>query len=206
MKKDFHQHSTIPTIFVSATMLAAKKAHYDSVLLKSLPKEFVQTMQKSGGTEADCIDFAENTMAVITKDVQAAQIDLQTNVGTECAEMGQEEASAAQGRATATAASAQKDKEAACDANVMLPLDILDTDVPGDYKSNKNFIIAKTACEGAQNVLTIADEDAKIAADTSTTADATAKHLKSECKCRVQKEQATMWTQVQDAASQHRET
>ena len=44
-----------------------------------------------------------------------------------------------------------------------------------DYKSNKNFIIAKTACERAQNVLTVADEDAKISADTTTTADATAK-------------------------------
>ena len=67
MKKDFHQHSTIPTIFVSATMLAAKKAHYDSVLLKSLLKEFVQTMQKSGGTDADCIDFVENTIAILQR-------------------------------------------------------------------------------------------------------------------------------------------
>ena len=183
------------------------QANYHSLLRKFSAADFIQ---ESGGTEADCEEFARDTMTTITDDVSVAQGNLQNNhdLGTKCAEEGNEEASAAQDRATATtaaAASALTAKEAACDANVELPLNSLDSE-PTNYKTHANFLSAKTSCEEAQKVSIEAAQAAKDATKESATQAAAADSKKSECNCRVQLEQATMWTQAQDAASQHQDT
>ena len=182
------------------------QAHYHSLLRTSSAADFIQA---SGGTEADCEEFAKDTMTTITDAVSVANDNLKNNhdLGTKCAEEGNEEASAAQDRVTATtaaAASARTEKEAACGANVELPLNSLD---PGsDYKNNDNFILAKDKCANTKEVLIQTEQAAKDATEESATQAAAADVSKSECNCRVQLSQATMWTQAQAAASQHQDT
>ena len=182
------------------------QANYHSLLRKFSAADFIQ---ESGGTEADCEEFAKDTMTTITDDVSVARGNLQNNhdLGTKCVEEGNEEASAAQDlatAATASAASALTAKEAACDANIELPLNSLD---PGsDYKNNDNFILAKDKCANKKEVLIQTEQAAKDATEESATQAAAADVSKSECNCRVQLSQATMWTQAQAVASEHQET
>ena len=183
------------------------QAHYHSLLRTSSAADFIQA---SGGTEADCEEFAKDTMTSITDDVSVARGNLKSNqdLGTKCAEEGNEEASAAQDRATAataSAASALTAKEAACDANVELPLNSLDSE-PTNYKKLANFLSAKESCEQAQEVSIEAAQAAHDATEESATQAAAADVSKSECNCRVQLSQATMWTRAQAATSQHQET
>ena len=89
-------------------------------------------------------------------------------------------------------------------ANVELPLNSLD---PGsDYKNNDNFILDKDQCANTKEVLIQTEQAAKDATEESATQAATTDVSKSECNCRVQLIQATMWTQAKVAASHHQDT
>ena len=121
-----------------------------SVFLKSLPEEFIETMQKSGGTGI--------TIGRHYKGCAGG-----TNLsGDHCRERVHGNGKryprlkpTLQLRTTSPqpciATSARRGKGAPCGAIDVLPLDTLDTDVPGDYKHNENFIIAKKAWEGQSN-------------------------------------------------------
>jgi hypothetical protein len=111
-------------------MLQAQLQH-TAAFTKMTPTAFISAMASSGGSEADCRTFADETIKSIKATVtgQQGEVD-QVNTGSECAAMGQDEvqaekakvAAAAKAVETAKAVVVSKEgaKHAACTADVNL--------------------------------------------------------------------------------------
>ena len=184
-----------------------KPVAHRKVLSDSGPERFIQVVQKNGGTQDDCKQFADTTITDIGTSATSQQDSLGTDIGTECAEMGQRGVSKARTKvedAEEAASSALSKKDTACAATVTLPLSSLDT--TGDYKTQSNFINAKDACAEAKTACVTADEAVADANRASETAATEAAHEVSKCNCRVQNDQAINWKIAQDATSEHEKT
>ena len=183
--------------------------------------EFIASRTSSGGTEADCRDFATETITTIQAEVSSQQSLLDAvDSGTSCASQGQSLVSTEQGNlataqsnlATAThaAADALTAKTTACTASVPLVVNLDTLETNTCYNSEAAFITAKAACDSA--IADLATANANVAVTQTAVGDAQtalnsaiseAARLASECNCRVQHEQAAAWTAAQAATASH---
>lgn len=189
------------------------------------PQAFIEATTASGGTEADCKDFADTTIATTTLDVttsNALLADVDTGAG--CATEGDSLVTAAQATLTsaqsaeATALTNYNDavstQSTACSAAVSFSvnLDTLEANNCYNYASEANYATVKAACTAATSATasTLATHSAAQATTATCTtglaaAEAESAALTSACNCRVQDEQAAAWTAA-SAAVAARET
>merc|ERR1712166_1599032 len=180
----------------------------------STSTSFIQAMSKSGGTEADCRTFATTTIDTIRTDVKSEQGILDAgDTGKKCADTGQDVVANAQGKLDAAdkdqlakqgvAATRLNAKKTACTASVAfnVNLDTLESKECYDSTKEQSYINAKSACTSATSAITKADKAVTTAKTTVKDSQrehddalAQAAQLKSECHCRVQKDQAEAWT------------
>merc|ERR1712028_183704 len=127
------------------------------------PQAFIEATTASGGTEADCQDFADTTVATITTDVTTSNAVLAAvDTGAGCATEGDSLVTAAQAfltsaqSAEATALTNYNDavhtQSAACSAAVSFEvnLDTLEVNSCYNYASEANYVTVKAACTAIQ--------------------------------------------------------
>jgi len=190
---------------------------------KLSPKTFIQATISSGGSEADCKNFATDTIADTTAVVNDQQGELNAvDTGAGCATEGDFVVTAAQialakfkaGEATAQTAhtNAASAQATACSAPVSFAvnLDTLESSECFSYQSQGDYDSVKSVCTidtqtTATAVSTLNTAKTAVADATSALADAETEsaRLTSECNCRVQTEQAKAWTAASAATAAH---
>merc|ERR1712166_1397302 len=185
--------------------------------------DFIQTVSSSGGSEADCEQFANDTIA----DIKATVIDQQRIVdevpnGDLCAAEGQKEvimAKNATETAKTEAEAAEKalnttetDKARICTAGVDLPTVYLNQlqNSCFNYEDILAYKVAKGKCEDAKEAVKKATEaakqakeDVKAKEDEQEEHEKEAQRLKSECLCDTHQRQTKIQAAQEEATLTH---
>merc|ERR1712166_1394040 len=185
--------------------------------------DFIQTVSSSGGSEADCEQFANDTIA----DIKATVIDQQRIVdevpsGDLCAAEGQEEvikAKNATETAKTEAEAAEKalnttetDKARICTAGVDLPTVYLNQlqNSCFNYEDTLAYKVAKSKCKDAKEAVKKATEaakqakeDVKAKEDEQEEHEKEAQRLKSGCLCDTHQRQTKIQAAQEKATSTH---
>merc|ERR1712166_1736038 len=185
--------------------------------------EFIQTVSSSGGSEADCEQFADDTIA----DIKATVIEQQRIVdevlnGDLCAAEGQKEvimAKNATETAKTEAEAAEKalnttetDKARICTAGVDLPTVYLNQlqNSCFNYEDTLAYEVAKGKCKDAKEAVKKATEaakqakeDVKAKEDEQEEHETEAQRLKSGCLCDTHQRQTKIQAAQEKATSTH---
>jgi len=198
-----------------------RKLDYYHAFSNSAPAQFLQDVTNSGGSEADCREFADETVSGINTSVGIQQDTLNgMDSGENCAQEGQSFVPSSQGELD-TAKEVVTDKEgaaaialaaktAACTADVafIVSLDNLKSNEECyDYRAQEKFISAESTCVSATADSATADEAVSIAQTAETAAEAAlekvvaeAAKLESDCYCTVKNAQAAAWALATSSA------
>merc|ERR1712086_202488 len=194
------------------TMLQQHTAAFTSMS----PTAFISAMTSSGGTEATCRSFADETIKTIDKTVTATQGEVDAiETGDGCAALGQdavkaEEAKVAAAKlvvqnAKADVASKTIAKDTAASAPYTVTFDLMSTSQPNclDVSGESSYLAVKNARDTA-----IAELETAVTALTAAKTKATdvvkeASRLESGCLCRIHKEQKAAWAEASTATAAH---
>merc|ERR1712086_789896 len=201
------------------TMLQQHTAAFTSMS----PTAFISAMTSSGGTEATCRSFADETIKTIDKTVTATQGEGDAiETGDGCAALGQdavkaEEAKVAAAKlvvqnAKADVASKTDAKDTAASAPYTVTFDLMSTSQPNclDVSGESSYLAVKNArdtaiseLEAAVTALTAAETDATAAETARDDVVKEASRLESGCLCRIHKEQKAAWAEASTATAAH---
>merc|ERR1712028_193567 len=149
------------------TMLLQHTAAFTSMS----PTAFISAMTSSGGNEATCRSFADETIKTIEKTVTATQGEVDAiETGHSCAALGQDAVKAE--NAKADVASKKIAKDTAASAPYTVTFDLMSTSQPNclDVSGESSYLAVKNArdtaiaeLETAVSLLTAAETDATAA-------------------------------------------
>merc|ERR1712086_587571 len=187
------------------------------------PTAFISAMTSSGGTEATCRSFADETIKTIDTTVKSTQEQVDAiETGDGCAALGQdavkaEEAKVAAAKlvvqnAKADVASKTDAKDKAASAPYTVTFDLMSTSQPNclDVSGESSYLAVKNArdtaiaeLEAAVTALTAANTKVTGTEASLATVVTEASRLESGCLCRIQKEQKAAWAAASTATAVH---
>jgi len=187
------------------------------------PTAFISAMTSSGGNEATCRSFADETIKTIDKTVTSTQGEVDAiETGHSCAALGQdavkaEEAKVAAAKlvvqnAKADVASKTIAKDTAASAPYTVTFDLMSTSQPNclDVSGESSYLAVKNArdtaiaeLEAAVTALTAANTKVTGTEASLATVVTEASRLESGCLCRIHKEQKAAWAEASTATAAH---
>jgi len=196
---------------------------YTAAFTSMSPTAFISAMTSSGGNEATCRSFADETIKTIDKTVTSTQGEVDAiETGHSCAALGQdavkaEEAKVAAAKlvvqnAKADVASKTIAKDTAASATYEVTFDLMSTSQPNclDVSSESSYLAVKNThdtaiaeLEAAMTALTAAETGVTAAEKAFTIVAEEASRLAWGCMCRIHKEQRDAWAEVSTATAAH---
>jgi len=187
------------------------------------PTAFISAMTSSGGNEATCRSFADETIKTIEKTVTSTQGEVDAiETGHHCEEQMQDEKQAEKAKiaaarlvvqnAKADVASKTIAKDTAASATYEVTFDLMSTSQPNclDVSSESSYLAVKNThdtaiaeLEAAMTALTAAETGVTAAEKAFTIVAEEASRLAWGCMCRIHKEQRDAWAEVSTATAAH---
>jgi hypothetical protein len=187
------------------------------------PTAFISAMTSSGGTEATCRSFADETIKTIDTTVKSTQGEVDAiETGHSCAALGQDAVKAEEAKvvaaklvvqnAKADVASKTDAKDTAASAPYTVTFDLMSTSQPNclDVSGESSYLAVKNArdtaiaeLEAAVTALTAANTKVTGTEASLATVVTEASRLESGCLCRIQKEQKAAWAAASTATAAH---
>merc|ERR1712086_1122828 len=174
---------------------------YTAAFTSMSPTAFISAMTSSGGNEATCRSFADETIKTIDRTVTATQGEVDAiETGDGCAALGQD------------AVKAEDAKDTAASAPYTVTFDLMSTSQPNclDVSGESSYLAVKNArdtaiseLEAAVTALTAAETDATAAETARDDVVKEASRLESGCLCRIHKEQKAAWAEASTATAAH---